>query len=368
MDKASQKRIFLDLEWKLNKNTPHWISPLRIERKEILDTKKNPFYHHSKLKLFLAYRGGVPVGRIAALINDNHNSFHADRAGFWGFFECEKDEEAATALFQAAAEWIRQNGMHNMYGPMNPSTNDEVGLLIEGFNTPPYIMMPHNPDYYPRLVEGAGNTKKIDLYAWYITADLAKKGITDKMLRVSEKIKQKYNITLRTISIKKLHEEIHIVQDIYNDAWSNNWGFVPLNDEEIQHIASKLKQFAREDLLILALKNGKPIGFSITLPNLNEVLAKNPSGRLFPTGIFKLLTGISKIKSLRVLILGVKQEYQFIGLGSIFYIETIRRAMEMGYTHGEMSWILENNHTMNRAIEALGSKCYKAYRLYSYSL
>lgn len=368
VENSAQKRRFINLEWEINRDTPQWISPLRVERKEILNTKKNPFYRHARQQLFLAYRNGIPMGRIAAIINENHNAFHNEKSGFWGFFECRDDQEAASGLFETAADWIRKNGMENMYGPMNPSTNDEVGLLVEGFDTPPYIMMPHNPEYYPALVEGAGNSKAMDLFAWHITAEAADKGITEKMLRVSDKIMKKYNITLRNLELKKLDTEIKIIQDIYNDAWSDNWGFVPLTDEEIDYIGGKLKQFAREELLLMAFKDGKPIGFSITLPNLNQILARIPSGRLLPTGIFKLLAGMRKIDSARVLILGVKKEFQFIGLGSIFYIETIKRAIELGINRGEMSWILENNFTMNRAIEAIGSKCYKRYRIYSYPL
>ncbi len=363
-----QKKLFFDLEWQLNHELPNWISPLRLDRKEILDPVKNPFFEHAEARLFLAMQNGKAVGRIVALINRNHNRFHGDKAGFWGFFESIRDQEVADALFRSAAAWLRDRDMTHMYGPMNPSTNDEVGLLIEGHDTPPYVMMPHTQPYYHGLVEHAGNTKAMDLLAWFITSEMAKKGITDKMVRVSDKIKQKYGITLRNLKMKALNTEIRIIQEIYNNAWSDNWGFVPFTDNEIDHVAAKLKQFAREELILIAMKDDVPIGFSVTIPNINEALARVPSGKLLPTGIFKLLYGMRKIRSLRVLILGVKKKYQFIGLGSIFYMETIRRAMEMGYTHGEMSWILENNHTMNRAIEAIGSECYKKYRVYSYTL
>lgn len=363
-----QKKLFFDLEWQLNRDLPNWISPLRLDRKEILDPEKNPFFEHAEARLFLAMQNGKAAGRIVALINRNHNRFHGDKAGFWGFFESIRDQEVADALFRSAAAWLRDRDMTHMYGPMNPSTNDEVGLLIEGHDTPPYVLMPHTQPYYPGLVEHAGNTKAMDLLAWFITSEMAKKGITDKMVRVSDKIKQKFGLTLRNLKMKELDTEIRIIQEIYNNAWSDNWGFVPFTDKEIDHVAAKLKQFAREELILIAMKDDVPIGFSVTIPNMNEALARVPSGKLLPTGIFKLLYGMRKIKSLRVLILGVKKNYQFIGLGSIFYMETIRRAMEMGYTHGEMSWILENNHTMNRAIEAIGSECYKKYRVYSYTL
>jgi len=367
-DSKKEQQKFIDLEWKLNRSVPNWISPLRIERKKILSASKNPFFQHARMQLFLALKDNTPCGRIAAIINENHNAFHNEQVGFWGFFQCINDQQVADALFQKAAVWIRSQGMVRMYGPLNPSTNDEAGLLIDGFDSPPYVLMPHNPENYTKLVDKAGNKKAMDLYAWHVNAAMAKESITDKMLRVSEKIKKKYDLRLSNFRVKNLEHDIRIIQEIYNNAWSDNWGFVPLTDAEIDHIAQSLKQLAREELLLVAYMNEEPIGFSITLPNINAVLAKIPNGRLFPSGIIKLITGIPKIKSVRVLILGVKKKYQFMGLGSIFYIETIRRALDMGIVEGEMSWILENNLTMNRAIEAVGSKIYKTYRIYSYDL
>lgn len=362
------KKKFIDFEWTVNENTPNWVSPLRMERFKVLDTKKNPFYSHSEIQLFLAYKNGKITGRIAAITNQNYNEFQQDNAGFFGFFDCFNDQEAANTLFQTAANWLKEKGKDVMYGPMNPSTNDEVGILINGFDTPPYMMMTHNAAYYPPLAEGFGLTKAKDLYAWYITADEAIKNISDKMRRVSEKILKKYDITIRNLVIKNLKEEIKLIKDIYNNAWSRNWGFVPFTDDEINVLAKDLAQIADEDLLLLAEKEGNPIAFSLTLPNINEVLKNIPSGRLFPTGIFKLLFGMRKIKYARVLVLGVKKEFQFLGLGSIFYIETIIRARQKGYLGGEMSWILEDNYTMNKPIEDVGAKRYKTYRVYKYPL
>lgn len=361
---SAQKKIFIDYEWKANKGNQNWVSPLRIERNKLLDTNKNPFYSHSKIELFLGYRDNKLAGRIAALTNENHNKFQNDNIGFWGFLECADDQEVVNALFDHAAKWIKNEGKNSMVGPVNPSTNDECGILIEGFDTPPFLMMRHTQPFYPKLIEDAGLTKAKDLYAWFSGTKEANENITDKMERVSRKVMEKYNITLRNISVKNLREEIKLVKEIYNDAWSNNWGFVPFTDAEIDYIANDLKDIADEDLLYFAERKGQPIGFSVTLPNINEVMAKIPDGKLFPTGIFKLLFGIKKIKTVRVIILGVKKEFQPLGLGSIFYINTIRKAYEKGYTGGEMSWILEDNHAMNRAIEAFGSKLYKKYRMY----
>ena len=365
---AKQQKSFIDYEWQANSNTEHWISPLRMERNVLLNKKKNPFWSHADIEMFLAYNNGTLSGRIAAITNDNHNDFHKDKTGFWGFFECENNQETANALFEAAVKWLREKGRDNMLGPMNPSTNDECGILIDGFDSKPYIMMRHNPRYYPQLIEGFGNTKAKDLYAWFQTSKGAVENITDKMERVASKIQKKYNLKIRNIKIKDLKQEIKLIKEVYNNAWSENWGFVPFTDAEIDHIAADLKDIADEDIMLLAEKDGKPIGFSVSLPNINEVMEKIPNGKLLPTGIFKLLAGIKKIKTIRVIILGVNREYQHIGLGSIFYINTIRKAYEKGYTGGEMSWILEDNHTMNRAIEAFGSKIHKTYRIYGYPL
>lgn len=365
---SKQKKLFLDFEWKVNKNTPNWISPLYIERKKVLNTKKNPFYQHSEIELFLAFKNGRLSGRIAAITNKNYNKFHNDHAGFWGFFDAFNDQEIANALFTAAADWLKARDRDQMFGPLNPSSNDECGMLVDGFDTPPFISMIHNADYYPKLAEGFGLVKAKDLYAWFIATKDANDNISEKMIRVSEKIMKRGNITLRNLVLKNLKTEIKLIKEIYNDAWSNNWGFVPFTEAEIDNVAADLKQIADENMLLIAEKNGEPIGFSVTIPNVNEVLAKIPKGRLFPTGIFKLISGVKKIKSLRVIILGIKKEHNLIGLGSIFYVESIRRAYKSGYKSAEMSWILEDNLSMNRAIESIGSKRYKTYRIYSYPL
>ncbi len=364
VDSQKEMKRFLKFEWEINRQTPYWISPLYIERKQLLDTGKNPFFQHAELQPFLAYKDGQISGRIAALTNENHNIFHNDNAGFWGFFECINDKVVAGALFDAAAEWLKNKGKDRMLGPMNPSTNDETGLLVEGFDSPPYIMMPHNSDYYPSLVESYGNEKAKDLYAWFVETQTALDSISDKMERVANKIMKKYDLSIRNIRLKNLDNEINLIKDIYNNAWSSNWGFVPFTDEEINHVAASLKQIADENMLLIAEKSGEPIAFSVSLPNINDVLARIPNGRLLPTGIFKLLFGLRKINTIRVIILGVKKEYQFMGLGSVFYIETIKRGKKQGYVEGELSWILEDNHAMNRALEAIGAKPYKTYRVY----
>ncbi len=353
---------FIKLPWKIYKNDPNWVPPLIIDRKKLLDKKKNPFFQHAEMEMFLAYRDGEPVGRIAGITNENHNKFQEDNVGFFGFFESIDDPEVTAVLFDKVKEWLRRKGKDGIMGPFNPSTNDEVGLLIEGFDSPPYVMMCHNPAYYQKLLEDCGLKKAKDLYAWYL--DIRNYKIPERLLNIAQKSLARYNITLRNLKIKDLQSELKLVLEVYNNAWSKNWGFVPMTTEEILHAANDLKQIADEEFLLLAEKDGKPVGFSVTLPNINEILINIRNGKLFPTGLFKLLTGMKKIRNVRVVMLGVVKDLQKAGLGSIFYVETLRRAMERGLDGGEMSWILEDNYPMNSAIEMFGSKCHKTYRIY----
>jgi len=353
---------FIKLPWKIYQNDPNWVPPLIMDRKKLLDRKKNPFFKHSEMEMFLAYKEGELVGRIAGITNENHNKFQEDNVGFFGFFESIDDQEVNTALFERVKDWLRGKGKDGMLGPMNPSTNDEAGLLVEGFDTPPYVMMCHNPVYYQKLLEDYGLKKAKDLYAWYL--DIRNYNIPERLLNIAEKSKARYNISLRNLKIKDIQSELKLVLEVYNNAWSKNWGFVPMTTEEILHAANDLKQIADEDFLLLAEKDGKPVGFSVTLPNINEILINIRNGKLLPTGLFKLLTGMKKIRNVRVVMLGVVKDLQKAGLGSIFYVETLRRAMERGLDGGEMSWILEDNYPMNSAIEMFGSKCHKTYRIY----
>jgi len=353
---------FIKVPWWIYKADPAWVPPLIADRKKLLDRAKNPFYKHAEMEMLIAYQDDQPVGRIAAITNENHNKFHEDNNGFFGFYESIDDPEVTKVLLDETRRWLIKKGKDGMLGPINPSTNDELGLLIEGFDTPPFIMMCHNPAYYQTLLENYGLNKVKDLYAWYL--DVRDRELPEKLTRVAAIVTSKYKITLRNIILKNLDQDLELIREVYNNAWSRNWGFVPLTSDEIDYLANDLKQVAREELILLAEKDGKPVGFSMTLPNINEVLIKIRNGKLFPTGIFKLLTGMKKIKTVRVLTLGVVKELQNIGLGAVFYLETIKRARKLGMAAGEMSWILEDNQPMNSAIEMLGSKLHKKYRIY----
>ena len=355
---------FIKMQWDIYKDDPNWVPPLIMDRKKLLDKNKNPFFQHAEMELFLAYKDGNIAGRIAAITNENHNKFHEDNLGFFGFFESIDDVEVSNKLFETAESWIKEKGKDGILGPMNPSSNDELGLLVDGFESPPYVLMCHNPEYYGKLIEKAGYDKAKDLFAWYIDSETASKNISEKMFRVAEKSAEKYGLNVRTINFKNMDEEVKNLREVYNNAWSKNWGFVPMTDEEFNHLAADMKQVADPDFIFIVEKDGRPIGFSLTLPNLNEVLIKIKNGKLFPTGLFKLLFGLKKVKTVRVITLGIVKEYQFGGFSSIMILKSIKTALDKGLQGGEMSWILEDNHAMNSPIESLGSKKHKTYRIY----
>jgi GNAT superfamily N-acetyltransferase len=357
---------FIKLPWKIYKDDPNWVPPLIMDRKKLLNQKKNPFFRHSEMEMMLAYKNGELVGRIAAITNENHNKFHEDNVGFFGFFESVNDADVSKELFDHVDTWLKTRGKDGVLGPLNPSTNDEAGLLIEGFDSPPYILMCHNPPYYADLIEKAGYTKAKDLNAWLL--DIRGMQIPEKMVRLADMSTKKYDLTIRTIKMKDIEKEIHHIREVYNDSWSRNWGFVPFTDEEIEYLAADLKQIAIEEFVVLAFKGERPIGFLLTLPNINEILIHNKSGRLFPTGLIKLMTGLKKVKTVRTITLGIVRDYQHLGLGTILYTDLIRRAQRRGLDGGEMSWVLEDNEAMNRPIELLGSKIHKIYRVYQKAL
>jgi GNAT superfamily N-acetyltransferase len=364
---SRDKRLFIDLPYKLYRDNPHWIAPLRIAQKDILNTNRHPFYKTSDVDMFLAEREGRVVGRIMAILNQAHNEFHNERAGFFGFFEVENDPEASTALLDAARDWLRGRGAEVMRGPVNPSTNYECGLLIDSFDSDPVVMMTYNPPYYVDLIERYGLQKAMDLYA-YSTSDESFI-VSDKLTRVAERLKKKDRISVRTINLKDFKREVEIVRRIYNDAWSRNWGFVPVSEEEFEHLAKDLKQIVDPEIAYIAEKevegraDSEPIGFFLAVPDLNRAL-KKLNGRLLPFGLLKLLWYSRKIDFIRIVTLGVVKEYQNLGIAAVFYDEVYRRAPAAGYPRGEVSWVLENNALMNRAMDLLGAQRTKTYRIY----
>ena len=362
--RGASLKEFVQLSWTMNAGDPAWVPPLRMALEPVLDRNKHPFHQHAEVAYFLARRGGEPVGRIAACVNHQYNQHHApDRTGFFGFFECADDPAAAAALLDAASRWLRTRGMERMRGPMNFSTNDEFsspGVLVDGFDTPPTVMMSHNPRYYGRLMDAAGMEKSKDLVAYWIGPD-----IPERLRNAMERLSQRAGVTIRSVRMKDLQAEVRRVQEVYNAAWSQNWGFVPMTEAEFNHMAKEMKPVVDPDLVLLAEKaDGEPIGFLLALPDLNRAFKHLPDGRLFPFGLFKFLWQKRKIDTARLLTLGLKPGYQHLGLGAAMYTRLLQIGVGKGYKGAEGSWILEDNHEMCTALEKLGSTLYKRYRVY----
>jgi hypothetical protein len=315
--------------------------------------------------LFLASRTGEIVGRIAGIIDHHYVEFHQEKVGFFGFFESLHDREVAEVLLSKVGNWLKERAMEKMIGPMNPSTNDECGLLVDGFESSPCLMMPYNPLYYSSLLEGFGLKKAMDLYAYFVEQSTFFK---DRLPRITERlVKKEPKLRVRPINFRHMDEELKIIKDIYNHAWSKNWGFVPLTDAEIDDLAKQLKPLLVPDLVLFVYWGDEPVGFSVSLPDYNEVL-KRLNGKLGLLGILKFFYFSRKINTVRVMLLGVKHAFQKRGVEGLLYIETFRRGTEKGYFQAECSWILENNILMQRGIEAMGGKRYKTYRIYETNL
>ena len=361
-------RPFVDLAWKINARDPRWVPPLRMAVEAAMDRDKHPFHQHADVAYFVAERGGETVGRIAAIVNHRHNEFHEDRVGFFGLFEAVDDVAVARALVEEAAAWLRARGMETMRGPMNLSTNEEIsspGVLVEGFGTRPVVAMSHNPPYYGALMEAAGLAKSKDLLAYWIDSPVP----PERLVRGVERVMKREGVTLRSLRMNRLDEEVAIIQAIYNSAWARNWGFVPMTGEEFAYVAKDLKSVADPDLGIIAEKDGVPVGFALSLPDLNQVLRHLPNGKLFPFGIFKFLWYKRKISTARIMTLGLRPEYQkSSGIGAAMYLRTFEVGGRKGYHTGEASWVLEDNFLMIQALENVGFKQYKTYRVYDRAL
>lgn len=353
------RRNFLHLPWLIYKGDTNWVPPLLVQVKASLDTRRNPFYRRSRIKLFTAEKDGRTAGRIAAIVNGPHNEFHGDKAGFFGFFECIDDPAVADALLAAAKNWLASQGMNTLRGPANPSTNHDCGLLVDGFSMPPQVMMPFNPQYYPRLLEACGLRKAKDLYAYKLTPETFSPQLRD----LADRLAKRASLEVRPIDMKNFRREADLIREIYNKGWERNWGFVPVDDAEFDHLAKEMKQILEPSLVLIGFAAGRPAGFSVTLPNINEPL-KTINGRLFPFGLFKLMAGMKKIKSGRNLLMGVIPECRKMGLDVLMYKCTVDASARLGYTWGELSWILEDNIDMRRVLEKMGASVYKTYRLY----
>jgi GNAT superfamily N-acetyltransferase len=353
------RRAFLRMPWLIYKGDTNWVPPLLMQVKQTLDTRKNPFYRRAAIKLFIAEKDGRPAGRVAAVVNDAHNEFHGEQTGFFGFFECINDQHVADALLSAAKEWLAGRGMNNLRGPASPSTNHECALLVDGFDRPPMVMMPYNPPYYAQLLERFGLARAKDIYAYKLDAD----AFGPRLYRLADAFARRSKLEVRPVNVKDFASEIEVIRHVYNNAWEKNWGFVPMNDEEFDHLARDMKQILEPSMALLGFVDGRPAGFSVSLPNINEVL-KALNGRLLPFGFIKLLRGMKKIRSARNLLMGVIPEFRRLGLDVLMYARTVEAVKQLGYTWGEMSWILEGNIDMRKVLEKIGAQVYKTYRFY----
>jgi GNAT superfamily N-acetyltransferase len=352
---------FIKFQWKIYNNDPNWVPPLIMDRKKILSKEKNPFFKHAEAEYYLALKDGQPAGRIAAIKNDLHNKHHNDKVGFFGFFESVNDQEVADALFNKAKDWLKSRGLNKMRGPANPSSNDEYAMLVEGFDSPPLILMTYNPEYYLDLCENYGFKKAKDLLAYALTTD--KTLSSEKVKRVAEIATKRYGLKISQLNMKDFNNEVEKVKYVYNKAWEPNWGFVPMTDDELNAMAKDLKPLVEPSLVLFGEINDKLVGFALVMPDYNKIF-KTMDGKLFPFGFIKLLTQKKKIKKCRIITLGVIPEYQKKGLDSVFYWEIVNRAKNLGIYFGEASWVLEDNDMMTRGLNALNAAPYKRYRIY----
>jgi GNAT superfamily N-acetyltransferase len=370
---------FIKLPFRLHDGTV-WVPPLVTERRRFLNRDKNPFFEHAEAEYFIAWRDGEPVGRISAQIDQRWDQFQGGRDGMFGFFESEEDAEVATALMEAASAWVRERGRERILGPMDFTTNDECGLLVEGYDRAPLILQPWHPPYYKELIEGQGFAKSMDLLMWWLNLGeqmYSDEGFHPMIHELAKKVTDEHGVTIRDMRKSELEAELGRFIEVYNSAWERNWGFVPITEQEVRAQASDLKPVLDEDWCFIAERDGEVLGAAVTLPDVNQVLAKM-NGKLLPFGWVKFLRGMynkhgvntekAGIDRVRVFALGVKPEHQHLGIAAAFYDRCLEVGKRRNQPRGETGWILEVNKPMNRAMEGMGGKVVKKYRLYEKAL
>jgi len=355
-------KAFLSLPKRVYQGDPHWIPPLMMERQAFLDPRKNPFFQHAKVQLFLAQRHQEPVGRLAAIINDTHDAYHQEHAGFFGLFECLPGEgEAASALFQAAEAWLRERGAAFMRGPVSLSTNElDCGLLVEGFDTPPVFQSSYNPPDYETYIKAHGLEPCKNLLAYHKHYDPP---LPERISKTIERLRSRSNVTVRTINKRNLTADVRCITHIYNEAWSANWGFVPITEAEAEHMAKSLKLAIVPELALIAEVDGEPVGCFVAIPDLNPAL-KRLGGRLTPWGLVSFFYHRHRTRTVRVAMMGVKKRYRRLGIDLLLFARVWELAPVKGFMQAELAWILEDNELMTRAIERIGGILHKRYQLY----
>jgi GNAT superfamily N-acetyltransferase len=362
VETRSQQQRFIRLPWRIYADDPCWMPPVIMSQQELLGFRKHPFYERSKSRSFLATRGGRDVGRITAIVNAGHIDRYKEQRGFFGFFECDEDTAASRALFQAAGDWLHAQGMTCIRGPANPTLNYECGLLIEGFDTPPFFMMTHNRPWYAHLVEDAGFGKIEDMFAfWGETSMLG--GLDPKLVTMVEGVKERFGVTIRPLDRRRFADEVRTFLHIYNESLGGTWGFVPLTSGEIDHMAASLKYLIEPELTLVAEVEGKPVGAVFCLLDYNPRI-KAIDGRLFPFGFLRLLWNKKAIKRLRAISTNVVPEYQAWGIGLVLMNGLYERFMKWGLREVEFSWVLESNYLSRRTLERGGALVTKKYRMY----
>jgi len=355
---------FIDLPFRLRRDDPLWVPPLRFERRQFLDRSKNPFFEHAEAEYFLAERGGEVMGRVTAHIDTRWDEFQGGSDGMFGFFEAENDPETAAALIDAAKEWLSERGRGRMLGPMDFTTNDECGLLVEGYDEPSMILEPWHPPYYRELLEGLGLTKAQDLWMWELWLGKLREGDSfAPLIHAAAEKSREAGVVVRQMRRRDLEAEVARFMDVYNEAWGDNWGFVPITEAEVKFQAKNLKPVLDENWAMMAEKDGEVVGAALTLPDVDQAL-KRMNGRLLPVGWLHFLRRKRYIDRLRVFALGVKHDYQHLGVAAALYERHVEMAAGPGPLGGHMGWILETNEAMNRAMEGMGGRIVQRYRIY----
>jgi hypothetical protein len=358
------RRAFIQFPFDLYKNEPYWIAPLRMDTAKMTHPKKNAFFAHGDMQLFLARdQNNKVVGRIAAIKNGMHLQKYQDNVGFFGFFESVNDVAVSNALLDAAAAGLKTHGLVSMRGPVNPTMNDVAGLLVDGFDKQPAIMMPYNLDYYESLLSQYGFSRAMTMWAYYAHTKLLK---TEKLKRGSELIMKKWTtLRVRHLDMSKFEDETRLIMDIFNEAWSENWGHVPMTEAEFQQLAKEMKQIIDPRLAVIVEDDGVAVGFAVSLPDLNYAFKTIPSGRLLPTGLLKLLylatSGV--IREIRMPLMGVRKSHHGKGLDAMLVWETQKAAVKMGVLGCEMSWVLDNNLRLRNSLESMGGVIDKEYAM-----
>ncbi len=364
-DRTSQTR-FIRFPWEIYADDDAWVPPLEADVRALMKPD-HPFQQHADTEFFLALQGDRVVGRVAAAVNHSYNEFHDTRTGFMGLFECVDDQSVANLLLETAADWLRERDQDRVIGPFNLSTNDELygpGVLLDSYDTPPVLLMGHNPPYYRTLFETAGWEKAKDLLSYRLKAEAPPDRLVRGVKRMTDRID---GLEIRHMELKKLDREVELVKEIYNAAWEKNWGFAPLTDAEIRHLADDLEPIIDERYAVLAEVHGEPVGFALALPDYNQALI-HLNGRLFPFGFLKLLWYRRKIDQVRVFTLGLKPEYRRKGIDALFYLHMFEAGQEAGIERAEAGWILEDNWGMRRGMERMGAYVFKTYRVYGREL